>query len=363
MTIFPIRASGMPPLRRSGPLNLAVSITAVVGVVSVLLLSVGVSPGNAASALWTAAFGTPRSVGETLIRATPLLLIAVTLVPSLRAGLYNIGAPGQMGAGALASTLIAINTEGMSPGIVLPMCAIGGCAAGMLVAFVPGVLKARWKSNEIISTLALNFIVLAVLGYLLNGPMQSDFANLPQSDALPASSSLPTVIPGTRAHIGLIIALALVPLLWALDRSRLGYRLRIFGANPSLARQARVKPGRYLVWLMTLGGAGAGLAGWMQVAAVDHRLYPSIADPVGYAGLFVALLGALHPLGIVIAALALGVLLHGGDSLQVGAGVSPEIVQVLLGLILLAYAVRAGTSTTTSRRLKGVIQRWSFSRQ
>lgn len=338
-----------PDLRGLGAL--VGSLVVVVGIVAILLAAVGVDPLLAGQALWNGAFGTTRSVGETLIRATPLLLIAITLTPSLRAGLYNIGAPGQLTFGALAATVIALEGASLPAAVLVPLCAVGACLAGMLTAYLPGVLKARWNANEIITTLAMNFIAVAVLGYLLNGVMQSDFANLPQSDTLPANSGLGTLIPGTRAHMGLLLALAVVPLLWAVDRSRVGYRLRIFGANPAVAKQAGVRPQRYTVWLMTLGGAGAGLAGWMQVAALDHRLYVGVAEPVAYAGLFVALLGALRPLGILIAAVALGALLHGGDSLQVGAGVSPEIVQVFLGLVLLAYAVRA-TRSGSARRTK-----------
>jgi ABC-type uncharacterized transport system permease subunit len=331
-------------LRGQRALTPVFSLALALLVVGILLASVGVDPIGAAQAMLNSSFGTPRNFGEVLIRATPLLLIAVTLVPSLRAGLYNIGSPGQMGAGALAATIVALAMPEQSGAVVLISCAVASAVAGIGVAIVPGALKAYVGVNEIISTLAINFIMLAVLGYLLNGPMQSDFANLPQSDVLPPSASLPVIIPDTRAHLGLVLALALVPLLFLADRSRMGYKLRVFGANPQLLRQARVSRKRYVIGLMAMGGFGAGLAGWVQVAAVDHRLYQGIAEPVGYAGLFVALLGLLHPVGIVIAALALGFLLHGGDSLQVGAGVSPEIVQVLLGLILLAYAARPPAS-------------------
>ena len=245
-----------------------------------------------------------------------------------------------MGAGALATTLVALSLPSASSWIVVPLCAIAAFFAGGATAFVPGLLKAHWRVNEIVSTLAMNFIVVAVLGYLLNGPLQSDFANLPQSPSLPRNSALPLLIPGTRAHIGLLVALAFVPALLALDRSLIGYRLRLFSVNPTLAKRAGVDPKSYITWLITFGGAGAGLAGWMQVAAIDHRLYPTVASPIGYAGLFVALLGALHPLGSVVAALFLGALLYGGAALQVGAGVSPEIIQVFLGLILFIYASR-----------------------
>jgi general nucleoside transport system permease protein len=288
------------------------SILVAVALIAGLFTAVGVDPLVAANVMWKSTFGSLRTFGEGLIRATPLLMISATLLPSLRAGLYNIGAPGQLGAGALAATLVALGLPSASSWIVVPLCAIAAFVAGGAAAFVPGLLKAHWRVNEIVSTLAMNFIVVAFLGYLLNGPLQSDFANLPQ--------------------------------LLALDRSLIGYRLRLFSINPTLAKRASVDPKAYITWLITFGGAGAGLAGWMQVAAIDHRLYPTVASPIGYAGLFVALLGALHPLGSVVAAFFLGALLYGGAALQVGAGVSPEIIQVFLGLILFIYASRPGAT-------------------
>jgi general nucleoside transport system permease protein len=327
----------------AGPLYAAlISVLLALALIVGLFETVGVDPLTAANVMWKSTFGSLRTFGEGLIRATPLLMISATLLPSLRAGLYNIGAPGQLGAGALATTLIALGMPSAPSFVVIPLCAIAAFLAGAVTAFIPGVLKARWRVNEIVSTLAMNFIVVAILGYLLNGPLQSDFANLPQSPSLPHNTALPLLIPGTRAHIGLLVALAFIPALLAIDRSLIGYRLRLFSVNPTLAKRAGVDPKAYVVWLMTFGGAGAGLAGWMQVAAIDHRLYPTVASPIGYAGLFVALLGALHPLGCVIAAFFLGALMYGGAALQVGAGVSPEIIQVFLGLILFIYASRPG---------------------
>jgi general nucleoside transport system permease protein len=327
----------------AGPLYAAlISVLLALALIVGLFEAVGIAPLAAASVMWKSTFGSLRTFGEGLIRATPLLMISATLLPSLRAGLYNIGAPGQLGAGALATTLVALGMPSAPSVIVIPLCAVAAFLAGGATAFIPGLLKARWRVNEIVSTLAMNFIVVAILGYLLNGPLQSDFANLPQSPSLPHNSALPLLIPGTRAHIGLLVALAFIPALLAIDRSLIGYRLRLFSVNPTLAKRAGVDAKAYILWLMTFGGAGAGLAGWMQVAAIDHRLYPTVASPIGYAGLFVALLGALHPLGCVIAAFFLGALLYGGAALQVGAGVSPEIIQVFLGLILFIYASRPG---------------------
>lgn len=337
-------------------------VAAVIAVLIVVLLSVGADPALVFESMWYSTFGSTRNFAETLVRATPLLLVAITLIPSLRAGLYNLGAPGQLAAGALAATYAALHLDHAPRLVTLVICALAAAVAGALVAALPGWLKASFKVNEIISTLAMNYIILSILGWLLNGPFKGGYANLPQSDPIPANATLPVLLPDTRAHVGLLLALAFVPMLWALDRSRIGYRLRLFGANPHLARQASVSRTRHIVGLMALGGIGAGLSGWMQVVVMDQRLYTSVSDPVGYAGLFVALLGGLSALGCVAAAFGLGALLHGGDGLQIGANLSPEFIEVILGLILLAYAcyrARAAMKDKTTVSRKGRLWIWS----
>ena len=330
-----------------------VLISAAVGILLlvVVLEAVSVDPILAWNSMLNSTFGTSRNFGETLVRATPLLLVALTLIPSLRAGLYNIGAPGQLAAGGFVATALALQLGDQPRVVSLVVCGVAAAGAGALVAAIPGYLKAQFGVNEIITTLAMNFIVISAIGWLLNGPFKGGYANLPQSDLVPENAALPVLIPDTRAHYGLLIALAFVPLLWALDRSRTGYRLRVFGAHTQLTRQAQISRRRYLIGLMAFGGVGAGLSGWMQVVTIDHRLYTTVADPIGYAGLFVALLGGLTWFGCIIAAFLLGALLHGGDGLQVGANVSPEIVQVVLGLILLAYAIQRGRSATKEIRI------------
>lgn len=293
----------------------------------------------ALSVMFKGAFGTWAGFGETLIRFAPLAIVALGLTPSLRIGLFNIGAPGQIAAGGLGASLVSLNLTHLSAYLVLPLACIGGAAGGALCAFVPALLRARLSISEILSTLAFNFITVLFLQYLLTGPMKGYRVNLPESDPFPAVAVLPTFMQGTRAHIGILLVFVAFTAIRILDRSATGYRLRLLGASRSLAQQAGIHEPRMIVATLCLSGAAAGIAGWMQAAGVDHRLYASIADPIGYTGLFAALLGGLTSLGVTVSSFFFAALLQGGDSLQIGADVSPEITGVLVGLIMLVMAV------------------------
>lgn len=325
--------------RLASALNVAAPLAAVLALIAGLLVFVGANPLAVLDALVQGATGTPRSIGESLLRAAPLLLIAVTLAPSLRARLFNLGAPGQMALGAAAATGVALSLPTLPGPVLIILGALAAALAGVLGAVVPAFMKARWNINEIITTIALNFLAFYFVQFLVSGPWQSDFASIPQSDPIDERAWLPIAIEGTRAHWGLALAVVAVVALFLIDRTRFGYRQKLFASNPSVSRLAGVRPQRTVFTVMVTAGLGAGLAGWLQVAGVDHRLYATVSDPVGYAGLFVALLGATRPWGMLVAAVLLGGLLQGGQSLQIGVGLSPEIVQVFIGLVLLGYAV------------------------
>lgn len=305
------------------------------------LAAVGANPVEAASALFESAFGNTANFGEVVVRMIPVATVALALIPSLRIGLFNIGAPGQMAAGALLASLPAL----YQPSLPVPAQLAAGfalaCVGGGLLGFVCGRLRAALKVNEILSTLVFNVLAELFLEYLLAGPMHGANANIPESNALPTSSWIGLISNGGRAHWGILIVFALLALAWIVDRTPLGYRLKLFGASEGLARQAGVDAGSMIVGSMVFAGACAGLAGWEQVAGVDHRLYPAVAAPVGYTGLFAALFGGSQPLGVLAASFAFAILLHGGDYLQIGAGISPELISALIGMILLVIVGRS----------------------
>jgi general nucleoside transport system permease protein len=329
---------------------LTIAAIAVITALGSLLLVMGQSdPAMVVPVMVKGIFGTRAAFAETLLRFTPLVIVALGLAPSLRVGLFNIGAPGQIAMGGLCSTFVALYLP-LPASIAIPLCAVAAAAGGALSAWIPGVLRARLKVNEILSTLVFNFLILLFLQYLLTGPMQGVRANLPQSDPFPEATWLPTLIPGTRANLGFL----LIPIVFAaaliFNAGPVGYRLRLLGASSSLAIQGGISERRMIVGTMCLAGAAAGIAGWLQAAGIDHRLYASIATPIGYTGLFAALVGRLNPIGILASSFLFAALLRGGDSLQIGADVSPEIISALIGIIMLVMAVRSAGIRKTSTR-------------
>ena len=314
-------------------------------IAALFLVAGGADIGDVLSAAYRGTFGSKISFAETLVRFIPLALIALGLIPSLRIGLFNIGALGQMGIGALFATLTSLALTGLPSVVVLTAAMVSAIVGGILWALIPALLRAYMQVNEILSTLVFNFLAFLFLDFLLSDIMRGARANTSQSDPLPKEAWLPALIPDTRAHIGLLFVFAIAIGLLAIRRGRLGYRLKLLGANENLARQIRLDAKQVQVMTMCFAGACAGLAGWVQLAGVDHRLYATVADPVGYTGLFAALLGALHPIGVLLAGFVFSLMLRGGDSLQIGADVSPEIVSALIGLILLIVSLRSSRLT------------------
>jgi simple sugar transport system permease protein len=319
--------------------RIAVAVVVIAVLFTLLIVVAGASPSDTFNGIVDGSLGNKQVLGETLLRFAPLALIAVALVPSLRAGLFNIGAPGQIAIGALAAGLVGMHLDGLPRPLLIIAGALAGGLAGMAWGYVPALLRARLQINEILSTLVFNFLAFGLLSYLLNGPLRGASANIAQSDPISEKAWLPILIDGTRAHIGILIALAAVLALAFFARTPSGYRLRLFSVAPRLATQAGASERRLVMTTMLIGAAAAGLAGWMQVAGVDHVVYGNVADTIGYTGLFVALLGAMNPYGTVIAAFFLAALLQGGDAAQVNAGVSPQVIAALIGLILLAVAL------------------------
>jgi simple sugar transport system permease protein len=324
-------------LRRYAPLlSSGIGLVAVLAIATLLIALAGANPLTALAGLIEGALGDRYSFAETIVHAAPIALVALGVAPALRAGIFPVGSEGQLAIGAAVSTA-AILAVPHGPAIaLLPLGCVAGAIGGAAWALLPAVLRARYRVNEILSTLLMNYLAANLLMWLLRtGLATHEDVATPRSDHLPAAALIPKLLTGTRLHWGIIMVAvgALVLAYWVRSVRGLGYD--IFGTHPGLAARMGVAEAPTVLRTMLVAGATAGIAGWIQVAGLEGTLYPSVAGGLGFTGVLVALLGGLAPLGILIASLVLAALATGSDGLQIVANVPASIATVLQGLLLL----------------------------
>lgn len=304
---------------------------------------------SAYSAMWSGAFfnanasnfsGMIRPFMQTLTVATPLILAGLGLGIGFRAGLFNIGAQGQMIMGATLGAMVGFMWH-LPVGLHLLVAVLGTALGGAIWGFIPGILKAKTGAHEVITTIMLNYIALSLVGYLLTlDAFQRPDSNNPQSPIIDSSAQYPQIF-GSQfpLHLGFVVALAAAwGVWWLMERSTLGFQFRAVGANPSASRTAGMSVARSTVLVMVIAGALAGLGGSAQILGTQPSLTDSIAGSFGFDAITVALLGRSRPVGIVFAAILFGGLKASGPALQVQAGLPIDIVLVVQSLIVLFIA-------------------------
>jgi len=312
---------------------------------AVILLFLDVNPIEAYKALFEGAFGSANAFAETIVKATPLLLVAIGICISFRGDVINIGGDGQMIIGALLATWVGLTLTGLYGWFVILLAMLAGFLGGAFWGGIPGYLKAYFNVNEILSTVMMNAIAVQLMNFLLRGPMidpsQALLASkIPQTARLLEIFRLPRLVP-TRLHLGALIAVLLAILVYILLwRTTLGYRIRAVGQNPHAARYAGINVQRYIVLALLLSGAFAGLAGTNQIFGVNYRMITDgsssgFTGGAGFNGIVVALFGQLHPLWSIPASVLFGGLLVGANSMQRAVQVPSAFVTVLNGLVVI----------------------------
>ncbi|RPI96006.1 MAG: ABC transporter permease, partial [Chloroflexi bacterium] len=262
----------------------ALVLSLIVGALLVALN--GRSPIDAYDAMWYGAFGTQDRFAETLVKATPLLLIAVSVSISFRCQVWNIGAEGQMILGAIFSVWVALNIEGLSPLPHLIVSFLAGALGGALWSLIAGVLKAYAQANEVITTSMLNYIAVRLMSYLVNGPMQDPGGfNFPQSELIPEALELPLLGFGRRLNIAFVIALVMMLLVIVFWRSVWGRRTEIVGASRRVAQHIGLNIPWTILFVTGLSGALAGIAGWGEIFGLHFRLLDQISRGFGTLGI------------------------------------------------------------------------------
>jgi simple sugar transport system permease protein len=330
---------------------------ATVLVAGLALLLGGFDPGQAAAAMVRGTVGSPSALlSVTLVRAVPLILSGLAVAIAFRAGVWNIGAQGQLYAGAMAGVWVGLSAGGLPALLALPAALIASCVAGAVWALIPALMRTRLGVGEVITTILMNFVAIHLASYLVRGPLQESRGVFPQTDAIAEAARLGVLVPGTRLHWG--FALAVLVALGAslfLSRTRAGFRLRAVGASPSAAQVAggidarRVWTGAFLS-----SGAVAGLAGGVEVAGVTYALYEGLSPGWGYTAIAVALLAGLSPLAVLVTGALFGALEGGASAMQREAGVPSAWVSFVQALVILSVLAldrlrRTGTTLALGR--------------
>lgn len=323
---------------RSPVMSSVAAAVVAMGAVALAVYAGGYDIARAATAMIAGSVGGSYALlNGTLLRATPLIIVGLSVAVAFRAGVLNIGAEGQLLAGAAAAIATGLAMPGASGWVSIPAELVAGMAAGAVWAGFAAVLRRRFGVLEVISTLMLNFVALYGVSWLVRGPLQEPTHTYPQTATLAARAQLPVLIAGERLHVGFLAAIALAAAAWWYMRSTAGgFRIRAVGAGAAAAASAgRIDVERVVFGAFLASGALAGLGGAIQVTGVTYALYEGLSPGYGYTAIAVALLARLNPIGVIVAGIFFGALEAGGAGMQRDAGVPAGFVGVIEALVIL----------------------------
>ncbi|MEM6636780.1 MAG: ABC transporter permease [Pseudomonadota bacterium] len=331
---------------------LALVLTFVGG--GLLFAVYGVSPVRGIYAVFIDPLTTTYGIGEVLLKMAPLLLIAQGLAIGFRAQVWNIGAEGQLILGAIAASVLAIRFDGTTSALLLPAMILAGMVAGMAWAAIAAFLKTQFNANEILVTFMLTSVALQLLYYLVTGPLKDPMGfNFPQSISFGSSATFPLLIPGTRANASLFMGLFATAAAYIFVRySFAGYRLSVGGLSAGAATYAGFSSKRAIWLALLVSGGAAGLAGVGEVSGPLGMLQRNISPGYGYAGIIVAVLGGLNPIGILFASAVMALVYVGGDFALLSVGVPNAVTGILQGMLLIFYLACSLLLSARIRRIR-----------
>lgn len=326
------------------------AVLATLGVTTLAFLLAGADPIEGYTQFLIAPLTSQFRVLEVLVASTPLLLCGLAVAIAFRAGYWNIGAEGQLLAGAMAAGGLGMVLHDVPPLVALPVMVVGGALSGAGWALVPALLRVRLGIDEVVTTLLLNPVALLFVKALVQGPWR-DPSGITESPPIAETAHLPQLIERSRLHLGFVIAIVGIVIAWyVLTRTATGLRVRAVGLSPGAARFAGIRVERTLLRVALVSGAIAGIAGMSEVAGIQFRLTAGLSPGYGYTGVVVAMLGGLTMPGVLVAGLLLGDLTIGASIAEGRMGVPSQMGEVIQGVLLLAVVALIAARGWRSRR-------------
>jgi simple sugar transport system permease protein len=314
-----------------------IAVVLTLATMAIVLAVMGRNPVSALAVYFLEPLTDGYSLQELVVKATPLVLIAVGLSLCYLANVWNIGAEGQFLIGAVAGSWLAVVTHGTDAGVwVLPAMLLLGALGGALYALIPALCKVRFGASEILTSLMLVYVAELILDYLVRGPWRDPKGyNFPTTAEFDSVATVPILLEGSRVHLGAVLALIVVAIVWVvIGRTIKGFEIRVVGAAPRAARFAGFNSDRLVLLTFAVSGALAGLAGIIEVAGPVGHLQPNISPGYGFTAIIVAFLGRLNPIGILIAGLFLALTFIGGEQAQISMKLPLDLTRVFQGILL-----------------------------
>lgn len=364
---IPAERAWMSVLQKAGTPVISAALAIAIG--WVIMQLAGYDASVAFAALFKGSFGGPKQLGDTLLRATPLILAGLAVGYGFRAGLFNIGAEGQLFMGGLAAAFLGVQLATLPWAVAVPVLLVTAMVAGAAWAFIPALLKARIGAHEVITTMMFSYIARYLVSWLVVGPLK-DEGMIPQTVAIGRNTQLPQIktlftkatldaVPLLnlgRAHLGIVVAVLMAVVVWlVLKYTTLGYENRAVGFNPWASETAGISVQWTTVKSLCISGALAGLAGAVEVMGVHYRIFDQFSSGFGFTGIAVALLAKNHPVGIIPAALLFGALSAGSGTMQLEAGVPQKIIWIIQALVIFFVAAEEIVLWLVRRRQKGAV--------
>jgi simple sugar transport system permease protein len=290
--------------------------------------------------LFYGALGTRFNLLETFVKASPLLLTGLAVAFAFRAKFWNIGAEGQLLAGALTATVVGVFFTGLPGVLVLPVVMICGFFAGGIWASIPAILKTKLKVDDVVSTLLLNYVMVHIMGALLFGPLQQPGSSWPRSSAIMEAAKYPILLARSRFHLGFLLSLFAVFVIWFINKkTTFGYQSKAVGVNVRAAHFGGINTTSVILWTALISGGLAGLAGVGELCALQYRLIMDISPGYGYSGIVIAMLGNLHPIGVLFSSLFFSIIIVGAQNMSRMTGVPTYIAEVIQGMALMVMLI------------------------